>query len=90
MEIEILITENYCDALSGQSTCFTADEDIRKGIQHYGLATFGFVTIDGNVIPFYFSCVGMDGAIGSSNDVYRRIIKGLVPLYMFNKFKKGE
>jgi hypothetical protein len=88
MKIEIFITDTFCEALSGQSTCFIADASISKSIQHHTTSINGFVNIDGDVIPFYFSCIGMDGAIGSTNDAYRRIIKSLIPIYVSSKLEE--
>jgi hypothetical protein len=90
MEIEVFITEHFCEALSGQATCFTTDASTRESIKHHNTSINGFVSIDGNVIPFYFSCIGMDGAIGSTNNTYRKIIKGLIPLYVSTMLEKGE
>lgn len=90
MKIKVFITDTFCEALSKQSTCFIADTSTRESIKHHNTSINGFVSIDENVIPFYFSCIGMDGAIGSTNNAHRKIIKGLIPLYVSIMLDKGK
>ena len=91
MRIEIIECKTQANTAYGWNSCvvFTADKYVHnlikneKGIQ-------GLVLIDDVAIKFDYSCLGNDGSISSKNDMHRRIVKSVVPIYAFNKFNDAN
>lgn len=82
MKIEIYLTDTINEKCTGM-TCFEAANYITDAIKSLG-GIYGIVIIDGVAVKFYFSCLGTDGDIFTNNDNHRRIVKYIVPIYVYN------
>ena len=88
MKIEIIECNNISERCKG-GTCFEAPSYVANAIKAEK-AFLGIVLIDNDCIKFSFSCMGMDGDIFTTNESHRTIVKHVVPLYAYNRFKENS
>jgi hypothetical protein len=86
MKIEILLVEDINERCKGM-TCFEAPEWLNTAIRHQP-SIKGVIIIDGVASKFYYSPMGCDGDIFTSDDTHRGIIKHLIPFYVLSLSNK--
>lgn len=83
MKIEIILTDSIDEECSGM-TCFEADASSMSALNTDAKSYTGIVIIDGQAVKFSFSSLGIDGDIFTNNIHHRRLVKRIVPAYIYS------
>ena len=84
MKIEIYLTDCFHPE-SDKCQCFYAEEHVKHGLSNHSMSVYGIAIIDGITAKFYFSPIGMDGAVFTSNPDHESLLKHLIPSWYYSK-----
>lgn len=85
MKIEVLLTDDINETNLTGMICFEAPNWIHNEIAKLSRSYKGVVIINDTAVKFSFSALGCDGDIFSHDDEHRRIVKTIVPLFIYSK-----
>jgi hypothetical protein len=89
MKIEILICDNINEAKFHEQVCFNASNYDHNKIAELSRSFLGICIINGDIVKFLYSSLGNDGCIFSDNEMYRSIVKTVVPLHILHNYCKS-
>jgi len=71
-------------------TCFIAPAYVTKAFfkSGFGRTIYGTITIDGEIIYWYYNTLGNDGCFFPEDTPYRFLVKSFIPAFVYDKYLK--
>jgi hypothetical protein len=87
MNIKIIEQPNDRTDAHGM-TCYQCPQHIQNTFIHKSCTLTGIIIIDGVKLEWFYSPLGNDGCIFPEDSEYVRLVKYLIPLYVYNTYGK--